>query len=98
VPMTMNAPMDEGTVMDMVRNPMCTEYPKGMDCFKDNRATLHLHGGVTLDQRLLRTSGLPRQMRRQAGPRESACRTCLTWSVLTSPPACPTVLQRTTAA
>ena len=47
VPMTMMAPMDEGTVMDMVRNPMCTEYPKDMDCFKDNRATLHLHGGVT---------------------------------------------------
>ena len=40
-------PMDEGTVMDMVRNPMCGEYPKDYDCFKDNRATLHLHGGTS---------------------------------------------------
>ncbi len=44
-------PMDEGTVMDGVRNPMCTEYDlitgKPSDCFKDNRATLHLHGGIT---------------------------------------------------
>ncbi|NTV04534.1 hypothetical protein HGA89_06475, partial [bacterium] len=36
-----------GTVMDLVRNPACAEYPKPADCFKDNRATLHLHGGVT---------------------------------------------------
>jgi FtsP/CotA-like multicopper oxidase with cupredoxin domain len=40
-------PMDEGTVMDGVRNPLCSEYPKGAECFKDNRATLHLHGGIT---------------------------------------------------
>ena len=35
--------------MDAVRNPVCTEDPKGTDpnCFKDNRATLHLHGGIT---------------------------------------------------
>jgi len=46
-PVEMMDPMDEGTVMDGVRNPMCSEYPKLMDCFKDNRATLHLHGGVT---------------------------------------------------
>jgi FtsP/CotA-like multicopper oxidase with cupredoxin domain len=46
-PMPMMDPMDEGTVMDAVRNPACTEYPKAADCFKDNRATLHLHGGVT---------------------------------------------------
>ena len=26
---------------------MCDQYPKMSDCFKDNRATLHLHGGVT---------------------------------------------------
>ena len=39
--------MDEGTVTDGVRNPMCTEHPKSDGCFKDNRATLHLHGGVT---------------------------------------------------
>ena len=46
-PMQMAAPKDEGTVTDGVRNPACTERPKGADCFKDNRATLHLHGGVT---------------------------------------------------
>ncbi len=30
-PMAMAAPMDQGTVMDMVRNPMCSEYPKGAE-------------------------------------------------------------------
>ena len=41
-------PLDEGTVLDAVRNPLCTEYPKdGANCFVDNRATLHLHGGIT---------------------------------------------------
>ncbi len=46
-PMAMADPMDEGTVMDMVRNPMCNEYPKPDSCFSDNRATLHLHGGIS---------------------------------------------------
>ncbi len=46
-PMVMGPPFANGSVMDEVRNPMCTEYPKGAGCFKDNRATLHLHGGVT---------------------------------------------------
>ncbi len=46
-PMGMPAPADLGTVMDEVRNPMCSEYPKSDMCFKDNRATLHLHGGIT---------------------------------------------------
>jgi FtsP/CotA-like multicopper oxidase with cupredoxin domain len=46
-PMAMGAPVDNGSVMDEIRNPMCSEYPKGADCFKDNRATLHLHGGVS---------------------------------------------------
>jgi FtsP/CotA-like multicopper oxidase with cupredoxin domain len=42
------APDDLGTVTDMVRNPLCSEYPKdATNCFKDNRATLHLHGGIT---------------------------------------------------
>ena len=36
-----------GTVEDPVRNPECTQDPKPITCFKDNRATLHLHGGVT---------------------------------------------------
>ncbi|MGB8981141.1 MAG: multicopper oxidase domain-containing protein [Anaerolineales bacterium] len=41
-------PMNDNSVMDEVRNPTCGEYPKdGMNCFKDNRATLHLHGGIT---------------------------------------------------
>ena len=44
-PMGMMEPMDEGSVMDMVRNPDCSEYPKGEGCFKDSRGTLHLHGG-----------------------------------------------------
>ncbi len=46
-PMEMMEPMNMGTVTDDVRNPPCGEYPKGMGCFKDNRATLHLHGGIT---------------------------------------------------
>jgi FtsP/CotA-like multicopper oxidase with cupredoxin domain len=46
-PMTMAAPQDQGTVDDEVRNPECTKAPKGPGCFKDNRATLHLHGGIT---------------------------------------------------
>jgi FtsP/CotA-like multicopper oxidase with cupredoxin domain len=46
-PVDMMAPMDNGTVMDEVRNPMCTDDPSMPDCFKDNRATLHLHGGIT---------------------------------------------------
>ena len=46
-PMVMTDPVDQGTVMDEIRNPLCSEYPKSDMCFKDNRATLHLHGGVT---------------------------------------------------
>ena len=54
-PMDMGAPMNDGTVMDGVRNPMCTDNPQAVDpmdpmmdlCFKNNRATLHLHGGVS---------------------------------------------------
>ncbi|MCA9874914.1 MAG: multicopper oxidase domain-containing protein [Anaerolineales bacterium] len=46
-PTGMMDPMDAGTVMDDVRNPMCSDYPKNDMCFKDNRATLHLHGGIT---------------------------------------------------
>jgi len=46
-PMPMMDPMNDGTVMDEVRNPMCTEYPKSDMCFKDNRATIHLHGGIS---------------------------------------------------
>ncbi len=42
-----NPPDDLGTVMDGIRNPLCTQYPKSEECFKDNRATLHLHGGLS---------------------------------------------------
>ena len=47
-PMNMPDPVDQGTVTDAVRNPACTQYPKdSSQCFKDDRATLHLHGGNT---------------------------------------------------
>ena len=47
-PMNMTTPINGGSVLDQVRNPTCTEYPKDTNqCFPDNRATLHLHGGVT---------------------------------------------------
>ncbi|WP_296607250.1 multicopper oxidase domain-containing protein [Nocardioides sp.] len=47
-PMEMPAPTDDGTVLDGVRNPECTtSSPKSSMCYKDNRATLHLHGGIT---------------------------------------------------
>ena len=29
------------------QNPMCGMIPKPMDCYTENRATLHLHGGLT---------------------------------------------------
>ncbi|MGN6612329.1 MAG: multicopper oxidase domain-containing protein [Angustibacter sp.] len=46
-PTDMPTPANDGTVMDEVRNPMCTASPKPAGCFTDNRATLHLHGGIT---------------------------------------------------
>ncbi len=46
-PMDMGTPTDEGSVMDQVRNPLCSQSPKPDMCFPDNRATLHLHGGIT---------------------------------------------------
>ncbi|MFD7639227.1 multicopper oxidase domain-containing protein [Kitasatospora sp. NPDC059795] len=44
-PMTMPAPGNSSTVTDEVRNPSCTDAKSG--CYTDNRATLHLHGGIT---------------------------------------------------
>jgi FtsP/CotA-like multicopper oxidase with cupredoxin domain len=38
---------DQGTVLDGVRNPICGETPKPRTCYSENRATLHLHGGIT---------------------------------------------------
>ena len=38
---------DQGTVTDGVRNPVCGETPKPTTCYSENRATLHLHGGIT---------------------------------------------------
>ena len=46
-PTPMPAPINDGTVTDEVRNPVCTDNPQSMDCYKQNRATLHLHGGLT---------------------------------------------------
>ena len=40
-------PVDDGTVDDGVRNPVCTVNPQDPTCFKQNRATLHLHGGTS---------------------------------------------------
>jgi FtsP/CotA-like multicopper oxidase with cupredoxin domain len=40
-------PNGSGTVTDEIRNPMCTENAQMADCYSQNRATLHLHGGVT---------------------------------------------------
>ena len=38
-------PLVAGTVMDMVRNPHCSDKSMRDMCFTDNRETLHLHGG-----------------------------------------------------
>jgi FtsP/CotA-like multicopper oxidase with cupredoxin domain len=46
-PMGLPDPVNEGTVLDQVRNPVCTDTPGSLDCFKQNRATLHLHGGIS---------------------------------------------------
>ncbi len=40
-------PTTGGDVMDDIRNPMCDQSPKPAGCYTDNRATLHLHGGIT---------------------------------------------------
>ncbi len=45
VPMDMVT--DTGLVTDGVRNPACGQIPKPTSCYTENRATLHLHGGVT---------------------------------------------------
>ena len=45
VPMEMSA--DEASVLDGVRNPICGMTPKPGTCYTDNRAELHLHGGIT---------------------------------------------------
>ena len=39
--------INNGTVTDEVRDPICSQSPKDYRCFKDNRATLHFHGGIT---------------------------------------------------
>jgi FtsP/CotA-like multicopper oxidase with cupredoxin domain len=47
-PTSMTTPMDESSVMDMIRNPMCGETSRDrMMCFADTRASIHLHGGIT---------------------------------------------------
>ena len=40
--------LDNGTVLDDARNPFCGEVSNAKaGCFTENRATLHLHGGIT---------------------------------------------------
>ena len=50
-PMDMAEPVDQGSVLDGVHNPTCGEpnlsMMDRMMCFAQNRATLHLHGGIT---------------------------------------------------
>jgi FtsP/CotA-like multicopper oxidase with cupredoxin domain len=41
------AESDHGVTTDGARNPMCGMDPKPAGCFTENRATLHLHGGIT---------------------------------------------------
>jgi FtsP/CotA-like multicopper oxidase with cupredoxin domain len=44
----MMPPMDQQSVMDEIRNPMCGETDKNrMGCYADTRASIHLHGGIT---------------------------------------------------
>ncbi len=38
---------DDKSVLDGVRNPICGQTPKPTTCYSENRATLHLHGGIT---------------------------------------------------
>jgi FtsP/CotA-like multicopper oxidase with cupredoxin domain len=38
---------DDKSPLDGVRNPMCGRTPKPTTCYTENRATLHLHGGIT---------------------------------------------------
>ncbi len=38
---------DLNSATDDVRNPMCGKTPKPTTCYSENRATLHLHGGIT---------------------------------------------------
>ena len=66
--------------MDGVRNPVCTEAPKSPNCFKDNRATLHLHGGTTpVDQRRHAAPvDHPGQREHARGRRAWPCATCPT--------------------
>ncbi len=46
--MSLMSPTDNGSVLDGVRNQLCSEAPKDtQNCYPDNRATLHLHGGIT---------------------------------------------------
>jgi FtsP/CotA-like multicopper oxidase with cupredoxin domain len=48
---TDSTPVPGGTVMDAARNPLCGEkyYDPALrkECFTENRATIHLHGGNT---------------------------------------------------
>ena len=40
-------PWTTGRSHGRIRNPRAPSIPEARHCFKDNRATLHLHGGIT---------------------------------------------------
>ena len=66
----------------MVRNPMCSEYPKPDSCFSDNRATLHLHGGISpWIWTAPPTSGSRPPVKPPPGRRVSLYPTCLIWAL-----------------
>ncbi|MCX6057966.1 MAG: multicopper oxidase domain-containing protein [Chloroflexi bacterium] len=47
---SMAAPLNNGTVVDEIRNPICNagfNAAAPNECYTQNRATLHLHGGIT---------------------------------------------------
>ena len=46
-PTAMMDPADQKSTADAVRNPACTQTPKPTNCYKDDRALLHFHGGIT---------------------------------------------------
>ncbi len=46
-PTAMMDPADQKSTTDGVRNPACTQTPKPTNCYKDDRALLHFHGGIT---------------------------------------------------
>ena len=76
--------MDDGTVMDEVRNPMCTEYPKaGMLLHGQPRHPAPPRRHHPVDQRRHAAPvDHPGRRDHRRGRRASASRTCPTWTAL----------------